>query len=189
MRVLLFHGEVESLNHFTDHANAFLRKIGCETLVCTLPLAEEEEAALIGFLAGGVHAVIVYDGIGMYFKETYDRLGIPVVNILMDHPMTFWHCMSKPPKKYIQFSPDENHAAYSKKYWNIENSLFLPHMGTASVFSGGERPISLLFSGVYKSIDKLLDEVNQVSLQEDGMRDTFLDMIDYMLTDSAMTIE
>ena len=49
MRVLLFHGEVESLNHFTDHANAFLRKIGCETLVCTLPSAEEEEAALIGF--------------------------------------------------------------------------------------------------------------------------------------------
>lgn len=46
-----------------------------------------------------------------------------------------------------------------------------------------------MFSGVYKSIDKLLDEVNQVSLQEDGMRDTFLDMIDYMLTDSAMTIE
>ncbi len=189
MRILLFRGSIESLNHFTDHADAFLRKIGCETFICTLPLAKEEEATLENFLMGGVHVVIVYDGIGMYLKKIYDQLGIPVVNILMDHPMTFGHCMSEPPQKYIQFSPDKNHAAFSKKYWNVENSFFLPHMGTAPVFSGGERPISLLFSGGYKPVDELLNEVYQESQQENGLRDTFSNMIDYMLMDSSMTIE
>ena len=189
MRILLFHGAIDALNHFTDYANAFLRKIGYETYVCTLPLAKEEEAVLENFLIRGVHAVIMYDGIGMCFKERYDQLGVPVVNILVDHAMTFWHCMSKPPHKYIQFSPDKNHVAFSKKYWYIENSLFLPHMGTAPVFSGGERSVSLLFSGSYESGDELLNEVYQESPQENGVRDILLDVIDYMLMDSTMTIE
>lgn len=187
MRILLFHGGIDALNHFTDNASVFLREIGCETFICTLPLTKREEDRLNNFLRGGVHAVIMYDGIGMVFRKLYDQLEIPVVNILVDHPMTFWHCMETPPQKYIQFSPDENHVTYSKKYWNIENSFFLPHMGTAPVFNGGDRPISLLFSGYYESRDDLLKEV--CSKPESKMRDTFFNMIDYMLMDSAMTIE
>lgn len=187
MRILLFHGGIDALNHFTDNASAFLREIGCETFICTLPLTKREEDRLNNFLSGGVHAVIMYDGIGMVFRKLYDQLEIPVVNILVDHPMTFWHCMETTPQKYIQFSPDENHVTYSKKYWNIENSFFLPHVGTAPVFNGGERPISLLFSGYYESRDDLLKEV--CSKPESKMRNIFLNMIDYMLMDSAMTIE
>lgn len=188
MRVLLFYGSIKSLNHFTDNANAFLKKVGCETFICTLPLAEGEESALENFIREGLHAVIMYDGIGMRFKELYNQLDVPVVNILMDHPMTLWHSMAVPPQKYIQFSPDENHTVFSKKYWNVKNSLFLPHMGTAPVFSGGERSFGLLFSGSYTPIDILLNEVEQVTA-EGGLRDLCFHMIDYMLIDSTMTIE
>lgn len=188
MKILLFYSWVDSLNHFTDCADAFLREVGCKTFVCTLPLVKEEEVKLENFLRGGIHVVIMYNGIGMRYKELFDQLRIPIVNILMDHPMTLWYIMSAPPQKYIQFSPDENHVVFSKKYWNVENSLFLPHMGTAPVFRGGERPIGLLFSGSYTPIDILLNEVYQVT-EEGGLRDICFQMIDYMLMDSTMTIE
>lgn len=188
MRILLFHSWIDSLNHFTDNANVFLKEIGCETFICTFPLAEEEEVALEDFIKKGLHAVIMYNGIGMRFKKLFDQLRIPIVNILMDHPMTLWYIMSLPPQKYIQFSPDEDHVVFSKKNWDVKNSFFLPHMGTAPVFSSGERPIELLFSGSYTPIDILLDEVWQVT-EESGLRDICFHMIDYMLMDSAMTIE
>lgn len=46
MRILLFRGGVKSLNHFVDHANAFLKEAGCETFICMLPLVKEEETGL-----------------------------------------------------------------------------------------------------------------------------------------------
>lgn len=188
MKILLFHGNIESLNHFIDHANDFLKEVDCETFICMLPLAKEEEAALENFIKGDVHAVIMYDGIGMRFKELYDQLGISVVNILMDHPMTLWHAMAAPPQKYIQFTPDEDHVVFSRKYWNVKNSFFLPHMGTAPVFSGGERPIGLLFSVSYTPINLLLNEVHHVTA-EGSLRDVCFNMMNYMLMDSTMTIE
>ena len=42
-------------------------------------------------------------GIGMQFKKLYDSFGIPVVNILLDHPISFAGFMVDPTDKYIQF--------------------------------------------------------------------------------------
>lgn len=188
MRILLFHGEIDPLNHFTDHTKKFLDRAGCETLICTLPLARQKQKALADFFAKGVHAVIMYDGIGMCLKEIYNRLEIPVVNILVDHPMTFWHCMQEPPHKYIQFSPDEKHIEFSERYWNIEQSFFLPHMGTAPISRGGKRPIELLFAGSCWSFDTLREHIREMS-EQNVLGNIFFDMIDYMLMDSHITIE
>lgn len=43
MRILLFHGWIDSLNHFTDNVDNYLKETGCETYICTLPLVKEEE--------------------------------------------------------------------------------------------------------------------------------------------------
>ena len=62
-------------------------------------------------------------------------------------------------------------------------------MGTALVFSGGECPIELLLSGSYTPPEEmLLNEVCQVTT-ECYLRDICFKMIDYMLMDSAMTLE
>ncbi len=188
MRILLFHGAIDPLNHFTDHAKEFLEKIGCEIFVCTLPPTKQETVALGKFFQRGIHAVFMYDGIGMCFKEIYDCLKIPVVNILADHPMTFRHCMEAPPQKYIQFSPDEKHVEFVRKYWNIRQSFFLPHMGTAPIVKDGNRPIALLFSGTCWPFDRLMDTIRQAD-ECYGGGGIFFDMIDYMLMDHHITIE
>lgn len=188
MRILLFHGAIDPLNHFTDKAKEFLEKAGCETFLCTLPVTKQNETDLLDFFRRGIHAVILYDGIGMYMKDIYDELKIPVVNILVDHPMTFGHCMKEPPRRYIQFSPDENHVAFSRKYWKLENSFFLPHMGTAPVAVGGERPTDLLFSGSCWSLDALANHIRQ-SDKGGILGNIFFEMIDYMLLDPDFTIE
>ena len=65
-------------------------------------------------------------GIGMQFKKLYDSFGIPVVNILLDHPISFAGFMVDPTDKYIQFASDEDHVVFCKKYWNFENSFSFP---------------------------------------------------------------
>jgi len=184
----MFHGTIDSLNHFTDSAKAFLEEKGCETLICLLPITKQGEQSLNEFIRRGIHAVIMYDGIGMYLRKVFDQFGIPVINILMDHPMTLWECMAIPPRKYIQFSPDETHVEFSKKYWNIKQSFFLPHMGTAPAVCGGKRTIELLFPASYAPPDRWLDNIRGESTER-GLKSTFLEMIDYMKMKSTATIE
>ena len=52
MRILLFHGDLDSLNHFTDIAKNFLEAVGCKTHVCkiTMPLSNRETDLLADFL-------------------------------------------------------------------------------------------------------------------------------------------
>ena len=78
---------------------------------------------LLRVMSSPVHGAILFDGIGFGGKEILDKLQIPVINILVDHPMTFGHCMQSPPQKYIQFSPDEYHVKFAKRFYNIENKI------------------------------------------------------------------
>ena len=139
-RFLLFYGPTESLNHFTDELDCQLRLMGHETYISDLRSFQQEE--LMAFCAKPVDASICYDGYGMFDKEIYDWLNIPVVNIMMVHPMNFAGLMEKPPTRYIQLMPDEQHVEYVKRYYHIEHAYFAPHMASIS----GEKQQDFFFS-------------------------------------------
>lgn len=114
MNFILFYGKIESLNHFTDELVDQFQQMGHNTYV--LDLNDPEKIVRVDFL-NSFDAAICYDCIGTFSQVGItDMWKIPVVNILMDHPMSFGYCMKNPPKKYIQLSPDENHVLYTKRF-------------------------------------------------------------------------
>lgn len=168
MEFLLFYGSSDGLNNFTDELVYQIEKLGgVGHIVDTRTVTHEE---LLRRLTPNLTAIICYDFIGTFLQtgreavEVYDRLGIPVINILVDHPMNLLYGMKNPPAKYIQCSVDEHHVAYAKEYFHIENAFFLPHMASVKGMETGtcekaSKDIPILFSGNLISCNEKYNEI------------------------------
>ena len=188
MRFLLFYGSVDSLNHYTDAIEMRLRELEHETYIVDTVKFDENE--VLKWVSATVHGAILFDGIGFWMKELFDKLHIPVINILVDHPMTFGYCMKSPPQKYIQFSPDEYHVEFSKRFYNIENTFFLPHMGT--LFEKNRdtfivKEIPLLFGGWYKPYNESYQIIK--SNYPDKIKLLFFEVITLLLERNYLPLE
>lgn len=192
MRFILFYGEIPSLNHFSDELCGQLKQMGHEADIVDLRRSWMEELAVL--LSKKVDAVICYDGIGMgVIDDLYNEMGIPIINILMDHPMNMASRIRKHPLKYIQFSPDHEHVAYAKRFLGLENVFFLPHM--ASVWEGkyykipvSERKISVLMPGSLISCNTLYQNI-QKKMPNGRMRLLALGTLEYLLDHPDQTLE
>lgn len=192
MRFILFYGEILSLNHFSDELCGQLKQMGHEADLVDLRMPWMEELAVL--LGKKVDAVICYDGIGMgVIDDLYSEMGIPIINILMDHPMNMASRIRKHPLKYIQFSPDQEHVAYAKRFLGLENVFFLPHM--ASALGGqyhkipfSERKISVLMPGGLMSCNTLYQNI-QKKMPNERMRLLALGTLEYLLENPGHTLE
>ncbi len=188
MNFLLFHGKMESLNHFSTELSEQLRLMGHGTYIVDLCDPSSQ-----GSFEGAFDAAICYDCIGTFTGEDiYDSKGIPVVNILMDHPMSFDYCMKSPPAKYIQLSPDEDHVKYARRFFGINNAFFTPHMAslTAPFIKRPleERPISVLFPGSMESCNAIYRRINE-KWQSEASRLLVLELLEYLLDNPQVSIE
>ena len=190
MNFILFYGKVESLNHFTDELADQFRHQGHNIYV--LDLNDSEKITKVDFL-NSFDAAICYDCIGTFSQaDMADVWEIPVINILMDHPMSFGYCMKNPPPKYIQLSPDENHVLYAKRFFGINNTFFLPHM--ASIETPFERvsienkTIGVLFPGSMASCDEMYQEIKE-QWPQDNIRLLVLRTIEYLIYNPSSTVE
>lgn len=52
-------------------------------------------------------ADICYDGFAAFDKTICNELNLTMVNIMVDHPMSFKDSICDPPQKYILLMPDE----------------------------------------------------------------------------------
>jgi len=188
MDFLLFHGKEESLNHFSDELAAQFQALGHNTYIVDLCDARINKIPERMF-----DVAVCYDCIGTFTNEDmYDSKGIPVVNILMDHPMSFDYCMKAPPLKYIQLSPDENHVQYAKRFFGVENTFFAPHMASLATrfikkpFE--EKRISVLFPGSMESCNDIYRRINE-KWQSDASNLLILEMLEYLLANPSESVE
>ncbi len=125
-------------------------------------------------LAAGIDAIITYDCIGTAFKEIYDELGIPVINILIDHPMNLAYFLKNPTQRSIQFCADERHVDYTRRFFEIDNVYFMPHMASLDAdfhnIPYEKKDIQILFPGTLRSCNALYEQVKEMWTQENGRR-------------------
>ena len=188
MNFLFFYGKIESLNHFSDELSAQLRLRGHHTYILDLCKPNACESIRETF-----DAAICFDCIGTFTNEDiYDTRGIPVINIMMDHPMSFDYCMKSPPLKYIQLSPDENHVQYAKRFFGLQNVFFAPHMASLKTSfirkPVEEKKISVLFAGGMISCNELYRKIND-RWQSESSKLLVLETLEYMLDHPAVTQE
>lgn len=191
LRFILFKGPVESLNHSIDEIHIQLRRKGHETCISDVSCFDADK--VMGFCQRPVEGVICYDGMSAFDREICDKLGITMINIFMDHPMSFARCMADPPEKYIQFMPDEHHIAYARRFYHIRNAFFLPHMaslsaGISKTECSDRKEIPVLFPGGYRPVNELYRDINE-RFQGGRANKIALQTLEFLIENPSETLE
>lgn len=191
LNILLFHGSIESLNHFSDELSKQLQLLGHKTDIINVQTTNVCDA--IRSMENNPDVAICYDCVGSFSHEDiYDSLEIPVVNILMDHPMSLAYCMKTLPKKYIQLSPDENHVKYARRFLGVEHAFFAPHMASLNAeckyISDEEKKYKVLFPGGVRDYNEILQGMNERCTNA-AIKRLSLEVLECLLENPSMTVE
>lgn len=154
-RIILFEGAYATLDLFTEEIHKELLKRNYEVLIFDVNDYNKSLMGLAQFVQKKVDMVISYNNLGFNMelvpeKNIWEQLGIPFVNILMDHPFHYKEALDKAPKDSFILCVDRKHVDYIKRFWpSIENVHFMAH-GGAYVEQGKalkERDIDVLYAG------------------------------------------
>lgn len=147
-RLVLFRGNLDTLNLFSDQLKQGFGELGYEIFEYDFSRSSESLNQLFDYIEEGpVTAAISFNnaffGVTLESDESmWEKLGIPCVNILVDHP--YWYhdkiLMCAPPNEMI-ICIDRNHMDYVNRFYpNISCNGFLPLGGIS--FSSTHKPIS-----------------------------------------------
>ena len=145
-RLVLFVGVYDKLDIFMYELDRAFREMGYETLLFDSSDMGNSLKAFSEFLKEPVKAAVTFNNLGflMELKEginVWEQLGIPCINILMDHPFCYHDAMVHAPKNGIVVCPDRNHMKYVTRFYpQIPVVGFLPHGGKEP--EGMRRPIA-----------------------------------------------
>jgi glycosyltransferase involved in cell wall biosynthesis len=155
-RLILMVGVYDTLDIFTYELKNAFEKMGYETLVYDNRETGKSLAALAQFVQKPVTAVLTFNNLGFNMelvegKNVWEELGIPCVNILMDHPFCYKRALDNAPWGAVVLCTDRNHMRYLNRFYpNIAVTGFLPHAGkplpgTKKKFC--ERPADIIYAG------------------------------------------
>ncbi len=145
-RLIFFIGVYDTLDLFTFELKREFENLGYETMVFDVRDMAQGLKRLAEFALKPVKAVITFNNLGFNMelqagKNIWDQLGIPCINILMDHPFCYKNALDQAPRNAVVLCTDRNHMRYLQRFYpKIQTVGFLPHAGKE--ISGAKRPIS-----------------------------------------------
>lgn len=156
-KIVLFQGELDTVNLFSDRLRRGFLELGYEIFDFDL----RQSAKSLGMLyqsmqEGPITAMIAFNS--LFFKMTlpsgenmWEALGIPCINILVDHPYWYHDLLTRMPATGIVLCIDRNHMNYVERFYpNIPAVGFLPHGGASprtAIKPISERGIDVLYAG------------------------------------------
>lgn len=146
-RLVLFHGELDTLNLFSDRLKQGFLDLGYEIFDFDLQQSTKSLGLLYEYMQESpVTAMIAFNSnfYGMTLptgENMWEVLGIPCINIFVDHPYWYHNILMRTPATGIVLCIDRNHMDYvSRLYPDIPSNGFLAHGGTS--LSSNHKPIS-----------------------------------------------
>lgn len=155
-KLIFFKGIYDTLDQYTDEFTRIYEAKGYECLVMNAKDMQAGLTSLAKFISTPVTAVITLNNMGFNMelvegKNIWDELGIPCINILMDHPFHYQNALAHAPKQAILLCMDRKHVDYVRRFYkNIEHVGFLPHAGSEQKCVHrplAERSIDVLYAG------------------------------------------
>lgn len=161
-KVILFKGEIETLEYFSLEIAKTFQEHGISVFVFDFLNEEESFAGLTEFCKDASPIMITFNFTGIRGDEIfYEEDGqlfwnthkIPCINIVVDHPFYYDKLLSITPDSYWQISIDRQHEAYLKRFYpHIKLLPFLP-LGGTSIPEGclpmEKRSTNVVFTGNY----------------------------------------
>lgn len=145
-RLVFFSGVYDTLDLFTFELKREFECMGYETMVFDVGNMAQGLQALAEFAAKPVKAVITFNNLGFNMelhpgKNIWEELGIPCVNILMDHPFCYKEALDQAPANAVVLCTDRNHMRYLERFYPAIPVIgYLPHAGKE--VSNHKKPLS-----------------------------------------------
>lgn len=147
-RIVLAGGKVNTLDLFLNQLKQGFLELGYEIYEFDLSEGQKKLNQFLEYIKENpILAMIAFDTsfFGAKYstgKNIWEVLGIPCINILVDHPCRFHNeIMLDTPSTGIVLCIDRNHMNYVNRFYpNISFNGFLPHGGTS--LSSTHKPIS-----------------------------------------------
>lgn len=156
-RLVLFQGELDTLNLFSEQLKQGFVELGYDIFDFDLRQSVRSLGLLHEYMQGGpVTAMIGFNSLffGMTIpsgENMWDVLGIPCVNILVDHPYWYHNLLMCMPAAGIVLCIDRGHMDYVNRFYpNIPSNGFLAHGGASLYISHKllkERETDVLYAG------------------------------------------
>lgn len=134
-RLIFFVGVYDTLDLFTYELKREFETLGYDTMLFDVRDMPKGLADLGGFISQPVKAMITFNNLGFNMeltpgKNLWDELGIPCINILMDHPFCYHNSLQAAPRASIVLCTDRNHMRYVQRFYpDIPVTGYLPHAG------------------------------------------------------------
>jgi len=155
--IVLFHGKLKTLNVFSEQMQKEFQQLGYDIFMFDQEQSMQSLGKLYAYMQE--HPILAMIGFnntlfGMKTesgKKVWEELGIPCINILVDHPYWYRDILQNAPANSAVLCVDMNHMNFvSRFYPQIAVSGFLAHGGTPIDGKGKkleERAIDVLYAG------------------------------------------
>ena len=189
-KLVLFTKGIETLWYFSEQMGKEFERLGYEvfyfdqcaeydSLLKLMMFAEPKVTAAVSFNFDGCSGEDYFiDSNGLNFFQARD---IPLINIVVDHPLYYHKFLPYLPKDYTQISIDREHERYLRNFFpEIKRGPFLPLAGTSlwdddTLPGWDEREYDIVFTGNYtppSHFDKVIRRI------DDEYTAFYMDIID-----------
>lgn len=134
-RLIFFVGVYDTLDLFTYELKREFEGLGYEAMVFDVRDMAQGLKELSVFAEKPVKAVLTFNNLGFNMElrvgeNIWEQLGIPCINILMDHPYCYRDALDCAPRNAIVLCTDRNHMRYLQRFYpQIPIVGYLPHAG------------------------------------------------------------
>lgn len=212
-KIIFIKNAVETLGYFSEQIAWELERNGYETCFIDYERMYESMDAMLHFLDREETALVTFNFIGLRGETVFQtesgrsiwqEENLPVLNILVDHPLYYHSCLKEAGERMRVFCVDREHVGYVRRFYPGLKVEFLPLAGNELLFSHGDgehgthradvpepvpygrRTVDLVFTANYVSMEMLEEKVK--ALDED-YRIFYRRITEDLIADPAQSVD
>ena len=212
-KIIFIKNAVETLGYFSGQIALELERNGYETCFIDYKRMYESMDAMLHFLDREETALVTFNFIGLRGEDMFQtesgrsiwqEENLPVLNILVDHPLYYHSCLKEAGERMRVFCVDREHVGYVRRFYPGVKVEFLPLAGNELLFSHGDgehgthradvpepvpygrRTVDLVFTANYVSMEMLEEKVK--ALDED-YRIFYRRITEDLIADPAQSVD
>lgn len=212
-KIIFIKNAVETLGYFSEQIALELERNGYETCFIDYERMYESMDAMLHFLNREETALVTFNFIGLRGEAVFQtesgrsiwqEENLPVVNILVDHPLYYHSCLKEAGERMRVFCVDREHVSYVRRFYPGLKVEFLPLAGNELLFSHGDgehgthradvpepvpygrRNVDLVFTANYVSMEMLEEKVKAL---DDDYRIFYRRITEDLIADPVQSVD
>ena len=212
-KIIFIKNAVETLGYFSEQIARELERSGYETCFIDYERMYESMDAMLHFLDREETALVTFNFIGLRGEAVFQtesgrsiwqEENLPVLNILVDHPLYYHSCLKEAGERMRVFCVDREHVGYVRRFYPEVKVEFLPLAGNELLFLHGDgehgthradvpepvpygrRTVDLVFTANYVSMEMLEEKVKAL---DDDYRIFYRRITEDLIADPAQSVD